>query len=153
MRRLAVWLATGFGVGYLPAAPASWASLATVLCLLPFLHQLDLVNLGLVILILIPIGVWAAGEAERTLGHDARPIVIDEIAGMLIAVWGVRLGAHPIVMVPLAFVLFRCLDVWKPFPIRSSQRLPGGWGIMVDDILAGAATNVLLRLTAVTLLR
>jgi phosphatidylglycerophosphatase A len=153
MRRLAVWLATGFGVGHLPAAPASWASLATVLCLLPFLHQLDRVILGLVILILIPIGVWAAGEAERSLGHDARPIVIDEIAGMLIAVWGVPLGAHPIVMLPLAFVLFRCLDVWKPFPIRSSQRLPGGWGIMVDDILAGAATNVLLRLTAVILLR
>src|SRR6185295_11967272 len=98
MRRLAVWLATGFGVGYLPVAPASWASLATTLCLVPFLPRFDVWVLGGVILPLIPLGVWAAGEAERTLGHDARPIVIDEVAGMLIALWGVPLGTHPIVM-------------------------------------------------------
>ena len=146
MRRLAVWLATGFGVGYLPVAPASWASLATTLCLVPFLPRFDVWVLGGVILPLIPLGVWAAGEAERTLGHDARPIVIDEVAGMLIALWGVPLGTHPIVMLALAFLVFRGLDVWKPFPIRSSQGIPGGWGIMVDDILAGAATNLLLRL-------
>lgn len=148
MRRLAVWLATGFGVGYIPLAPASWASLGTTLCLLPFLPHLDSWILAAVILPLIPVGVWAAGVAERSLGHDARPIVIDEVAGMLLAVWGVPLGSRPIVMLALAFVLFRCLDVWKPFPIRSSQRLPGGWGVMVDDILAGAATNLLLRLAA-----
>jgi phosphatidylglycerophosphatase A len=148
MRRLAVWLATGFGVGFIPFAPASWASLGTALCLLPFLPRLDPWILAAVILPLIPLGVWAAGEAERSLGHDARPIVIDEVAGMLLAVWGVPLGGRPIVMLALAFVLFRCLDIWKPFPIRSSQRLPGGWGVMVDDILAGGATNVLLRLAA-----
>src|SRR5258705_5930142 len=98
MRRLAVWLATGFGVGFLPIAPASWASLGTVLCLLPFLPRLDPWILAAVILALIPLGVWAAGEAERSLGTDARPIVIDEVAGMLLSIWGVPLGGRPIVM-------------------------------------------------------
>src|SRR5258705_9339657 len=153
MRRLAVLLATGFGIGYIRVAPASWASLGTALCLLPFLPRLDPWVLGGVILPLIPLGAWAAGEAERSLGHDARPIVIDEIAGMLLSVWAVSLGGNPIVMVAIAFVLFRCLDVWKPFPIRQSQRLPGGWGVMVDDILAAAATNLLLRLAAALLAR
>jgi phosphatidylglycerophosphatase A len=153
MRRLAVWLATGFGVGYIPFAPASWASLGTALCLLPFLPRFDPWILAAVILALIPLGVWAAGEAERSLGRDAGPIVIDEVAGMLLAVWWVPLGSQPVVMLALAFVLFRCLDVWKPFPIRSSQRLPGGWGVMVDDILAGAATNLLLRIAAALWIR
>src|SRR6266705_710780 len=148
MRRLAVLLATGLGVGYIPVAPASWASLATALCLLPFLPRLDPRILGTVIVAVIALGIWAAGEAERSLGRDARPIVIDEIAGMLLAVWAVPLGSRPLVMLALAFVLFRCLDVWKPSPIRQSQRLPGGWGVMVDDILAAAATNLLLRLAA-----
>ena len=153
MRRLAVLLATGFGVGYIPLAPASWASLATTLCLLPFLPRLDPRILGTVIVVVIALGIWAAGEAERSLGRDARPIVIDEIAGMLLAVWAVPLGSRPLLMLALAFVLFRCLDVWKPFPIRQSQRLPGGWGVMVDDILAAAATNLLLRLAAAFVLR
>jgi len=149
MRGLAVWVATGFGLGRLPIAPASWASLAVALCLVPILPHTHPWVLGAVILALLPLGVWAAGEAERSLGHDAPPIVIDEIAGMLIAVWGVSLGARPIVMLGLAFFLFRGFDVWKPFPIRQSQRLPGGWGIMVDDVLAGLATNLVMRLAVV----
>ena|SRR5437867_5650225 len=153
MRRLAVLLATGFGVGYIRVAPASWASLATTLCLLPFMPRLDPWILGGVILPMIPLGAWAAGEAERSLGRDARPIVIDEIAGMLLSVWGVPLGKSPIVMLALGLVLFRCLDIWKPFPIRQSQRLAGGWGVMVDDILAAAVTNLLLRLAAALLAR
>ena len=153
MRRLAVLLATGFGLGYIPLAPASWASLGTALCLLPFLPRFDPWILGAVILAVIALGTWAAGEAERSLGRDARPIVIDEVAGMLLAVWAVPLGSRPLVMLALAFVLFRCLDVWKPFPIRQSQELPGGWGVMVDDVLAAGATNLLLRLAAAFLLR
>ena len=153
MRRLAVLLATGLGVGYIPLAPASWASLATTLCLLPFLPRFDPWILGAVILAVTAVGTWAAGEAERSLGRDARPIVIDEVAGMLLSVWAVPLGSRPLLMLGLAFVLFRFLDVWKPFPIRQSQHLPGGWGVMVDDVLAALATNLLLRLAAISVLR
>jgi phosphatidylglycerophosphatase A len=145
MRRLAVWLATGFGVGRLPVAPATWASLV-VAVLLYYSARLDVVIFAGVILGVIVVGIWAAGEAEKTLGHDAHSIVIDEVAGMLIAVWAVPLGTKPWAVLGIAFVLFRIIDVWKPFPIRQSQRLPGGLGVMVDDILAAALTNLLTRL-------
>jgi phosphatidylglycerophosphatase A len=145
MRRLAVWLATGFGVGRLPVAPATWASLV-VAVLLYYSARLENGIFAGVILGVIVVGIWAAGEAEKTLGHDASAIVIDEVAGMLIAVWAVPLGTKPWAVLGIAFVLFRIIDVWKPFPIRQSQRLPGGLGVMVDDILAAALTNLLTRL-------
>ncbi len=144
MRRLAVWLATGFGVGRLPLAPATWASLLVALFLY-YSARLEFWMFGGVILGVTLVGVWASGEAERTLGRDASPIVIDEIAGMLLTVWGIPLGARPWIVLGIAFLLFRLLDVWKPFPIRQSQRLPGGWGVMVDDILAALVANVLTR--------
>ena len=145
MPRLAVWLATGFGVGRLPLAPATWASLLTSLFLY-YSARLDLWIFAGIILGVSVVGVWAAGEAERTLGRDASPIVIDEVAGMLLAVWGIPLGARPELVLGIAFVLFRLLDIWKPFPIRQSQRLPGGLGVMVDDLLAATLANVLTRL-------
>ncbi len=144
MRRLAVLLATGFGVGRLPIAPASWASLLVALFLL-YSARLEFWVFGAVILGIFVVGVWAAGEAERSLGHDASPIVIDEVAGMLLAVWGISWSSSPFVILGIAFLLFRLVDIWKPFPIRQSQRLPGGWGVMVDDVLAGLLTNLLTR--------
>lgn len=145
MRRLAVWLATGFGIGRLPIAPATWASLV-VAVLLYYSARLDVGMFAGVILGVIVVGIWAAGEAEKTLGHDAHAIVIDEVAGMLIAVWAIPLGARPWAVLGIALALFRIIDIWKPFPIRQSQRLPGGLGVMVDDILAAALTNLLTRL-------
>lgn len=146
MRRLAVWIATGFGVGFLPIAPATWASLL-VAVLLYFSARLEFWVLGGIILGVFVVGIWAAGEAERTLGRDASPIVVDEVAGMLITVWGIHLGARPEIVLGIAFFMFRILDVWKPFPIRQSQQLPGGWGVMVDDVLAAAVANILTRVT------
>ena len=152
MRRLAVILATGFGLGRLPIAPATWASFAIALILLALAvlrpAAIDPVPLGIAILLLVPVAVWASGEAERDLGHDAKPIVADEIVGMLVAVWCVpRTGtAPPFALFFAAFLLFRVFDIAKPFPIGLSQKLPGGIGIVADDLLAGAATNVALRL-------
>ena len=152
MRRLAVILAQGFGLGRLPIAPATWASFAVALGLLACAAlipaALDPLPLGVAILLLVPLSIWACGEAEKDLGHDAKPIVLDEIVGMLVAVWWVPrgLGALPIAFLLAAFLLFRVFDIAKPFPIGRSQRLPGGLGIVTDDILAGVATNVALRL-------
>ena len=146
MRRLAVWIATGLGIGYLPVAPATWASLAVVLLLVPFGSHDQSLGIAVLIAVLFPIGVWASGEAEKTLGHDAGPIVIDEVLGMLTALWGVGLGSRPLLALGLAFLLFRLFDIWKPFPIRESQRLRGGWGVVIDDLLAGVATNLVLRI-------
>jgi phosphatidylglycerophosphatase A len=87
------------------------------------------------------VGVWAGGREEaRVAVHDPGSVVIDEVAGMLVA-----LVAHPRQpgWVLLLFLLFRLLDVWKPFPIRQTQSLPGGLGIVADDLLAGAVANLL----------
>jgi phosphatidylglycerophosphatase A len=146
VRRLAVWIATGFGIGYLPVAPATWASLAVALLLLPFAPVLDPWVVGAAALALAAVGVWSAGEAEKTLGTDAKPIVIDEVVGMLVGICGVTMGSSPLLTLGLAFVLFRFFDIVKPFGIRRSQVLPGGWGVVVDDVLAGIATNLALRL-------
>ena len=95
------------------------------------------------------VGVWAAHHAERVLGRkDPAAIVIDEVAGMALAVL-----AFPLTLPTLAvgFLLFRLFDVTKPFPARASQGARGGFGVMVDDLIAGVyAAIVLALLRAVT---
>ncbi len=146
MRPLAILLATGFSLGRLPVAPATWASAAVALLLLPDVVRTPLF-LGFALLVTVPLAIWASGEAEKELGHDAHPIVIDEVVGMLVAVLGVTQSAgSPALFLVTAFLLFRFFDIAKPFPIRQIQMLPGGWGIVADDILAGVATNLMLRL-------
>lgn len=146
MRPLAILLATGFGLGRLPVAPATWASAAVALLLVPEAVRAPFV-LGIALLVVVPLAIWASGEAERELGHDAHPIVIDEVAGMLVAVLGVSHGAgSPALFLVAAFLLFRFFDIVKPYPIRQIQKLPGGWGVVADDLLAGVATNLVLRL-------
>ncbi len=146
MRPLAILLATGFGLGRLPVAPATWASAAVALLLVPEAVRAPFV-LGIALLVVVPLAIWASGEAERDLGHDAHPIVIDEVAGMLVAVLGVSHGAgSPALFLLAAFLLFRFFDIVKPYPIRQIQELPGGWGVVADDLLAGVATNLVLRL-------
>ncbi len=88
------------------------------------------------------LGIWVAGEAERIFGtKDASPIVIDEIAGMLLTYCAIPVALLPLV---LGFLGFRCFDIWKPLP--QLERLPGGWGIMLDDLLAGFLAQGCLRL-------
>ena len=88
------------------------------------------------------LGVWAADEAERALGaRDPGAIVVDEVAGMTLSV----LALPPTPGVLLAgFLLFRLFDVLKPFPANVAQRLPGGLGVMIDDVIAGFYALVLL---------
>jgi phosphatidylglycerophosphatase A len=154
VRRAAVLLATGFGIGYLPIAPATWASAVVALLLAGIAPRLGagplLALAALVTIAAVPI----SGIAERTLGHDAHPIVIDEVAGMLVSVaWvpGIRGelgGAREAVLLAAAFALFRFFDIVKPPPVHQSQRLPGGLGVVTDDVLAGLYTNLVLHAIA-----
>ena len=90
------------------------------------------------------LGIWAADEAERALGgKDPGAIVVDEVAGMMLSVLG--LGLTPAVLVT-GFLLFRVFDVVKPFPANVSQRLRGGAGVMIDDLIAGLYALALLWL-------
>ena len=92
-----------------------------------------MVALGLLV-VGTAIAMWLCGEAEKDLGHDAHPIVADEVIGQSIALLGVP---HTPVAFIAAFFLFRLFDVWKPLGAREIQRLPGGLGVVADDVIAG----------------
>ena len=146
MRRLAVVVATVFGVGYLPVLPATWASFITVLLLFPLRSSLTPASLALALAVVTPLAILASGEAEKSLGHDARPIVIDEVAGMLVSALGLRhlTGTGAVAEFVLLFGFFRLFDIAKPWPVRQIQALPGGLGVVADDLLAGVYTAAAL---------
>lgn len=143
LRKYAVWLATLGGIGRAPVAPGTWSSALAALVWFFGPGKWDLGSQIIAILILIPIGVIAAHYAEKSLGHDAHPIVVDEVIGQWIALVGAPVTS---INVALGFLLFRMFDIVKPYPIRQSQRLPGGMGVVVDDVLAGLAAAAALLL-------
>jgi phosphatidylglycerophosphatase A len=127
-------------VGWAPLAPGTVASALTVvvLWLVPF-SRLALVVFFVAVTL---IGTWAAEQAERMLGRkDPGAIVVDEVAGMSLSVLALPLTL-PVLTV--AFVLFRIFDVVKPTPARQAQALPGGLGVMVDDLVAGLYALVIV---------
>jgi phosphatidylglycerophosphatase A len=141
MKILILLIATVGGAGYFPLASGT---LASGLAVLPYFLLRGHTGLYIGITIaLFAIGVWSSRQAEQLLKQtDPHAVVIDEVTGYLIAV--ACLPHHW--FYPLAaFFLFRLFDIWKPFPINRSQNLPGGWGIMVDDVLAGIYTNLILQ--------
>jgi len=147
--RLALAVATVGGVGYSPLAPGTAGSLITVaiLWLVPF-SRLGLIAYFIIVTL---VGVWAAHRAEGLLGgKDPGAIVVDEVAGMLLSLVGLPLHLG---WVLAAFFLFRVLDVWKPFPIDRLQRLPGGLGVVADDLLAGLYANLGLQLLRLAVAR
>lgn len=133
-------VATAGGVGYTPVAPGTVGSLLA--CLILWAFPFSPLGLALTILAVVAVGVWAAGRAERVLGRkDPSVIVIDEVAGMFLSMFALPRSLR---LLLAAFVVFRLLDILKPFPIRQSQALSGGLGVMLDDLIAGAYTLALL---------
>ncbi len=138
--QLAQFIATGAYIGYLPWAPGTWGSLLGFLISL-LLASLSLPIYGMALGSCIVLGVWSAGKAERLLGQkDAAPIVIDEIAGMLLTYTAIPMTLFPLMA---GFVLFRLFDILKPLP--QLERLPGGWGIVLDDLVAGGLAHLGIR--------
>jgi phosphatidylglycerophosphatase A len=138
--RLAFAIASGGGAGYSPVASGTAGSLVTLvgLWLIPF----TLLSLACTLGAVTALGIWAASRVEGVLGtKDPGVIVIDEVAGMILSV---LLLPRTLPVLIAAFLLFRLFDIWKPFPARQSQRLGGGLGVMVDDLIAGAYTLLLL---------
>lgn len=140
-------LGTALGVGYLPKAPGTWGSLlALVLYFLFFPSPSSLLIHGIFFIIIAAVfglGVVSATRLEAVYGHDPSCVVIDEVVGLWIAVW--LLPKTWLVMIG-AFVLFRFLDITKWFGINRLQDLPKGWGVMMDDVLAGVWANIILQL-------
>ena len=137
--------ATGGYAGYAPVVPGTFG---TVVGLLPA-FILSLVGncfIGLVLIALfILLAIRISDRAEQALGTvDPGCIVIDEIAGIMVTLWCLPFN-WPTVLA--GFLIFRCLDMIKPFPIRRiEKRLSGGLGIVADDVVAGVAAHILLRI-------
>ncbi|NWF97924.1 MAG: phosphatidylglycerophosphatase A [Nitrospirae bacterium] len=129
-------------IGYLPIAPGTWASAIGVLIFLIF--NISLHVQFLLICILTVIGIVSSTIAERIIGQkDSGHIVIDELLGYLISVFSLPINYAILIA---AFFLFRFFDILKPFPIRLiEKKLDGGHGIIMDDILAGIYTNLILQ--------
>ena len=129
-------------IGYIPFASGTFATAFTVL---PYLLLRGNMLLYLAVTVfLFFAGVFASTEAEQLLGKkDPHKVVIDEFVGYLVTMAFIPFGIPYIIA---GFFFFRLFDIWKPYPIRGLQALPGGWGIMIDDVLAGVYANVLLQI-------
>ena len=158
-----LWIAQGFGVGRIPFAPGTFGSLVGLLwfavLLLPGNPWSGLGGM----LAAIVLSVWLCGAAEKILNRtDPGSVVLDEIVAvpLCFAVWvGEYLWRRGVLPAPgvffsrdnwpltlSVFVAFRFFDVLKPWPVRQSQRLPGGWGVTIDDVLAAFYVNLLAAL-------
>jgi len=130
---LALAIAT-CGVGYLPLIPGTFGSLVGVGIFL----LLPRVAIVIAILAFTSAGIWAASRTEELLGRkDPGKIVVDEVAGQLIALFPLLFAAWSIKMVIVSFILFRFFDIVKPYPANKLQELRGGMGVMLDDLVAG----------------
>jgi phosphatidylglycerophosphatase A len=135
-------LSTCFGIGYFPVAPGTVTSVAAVLCyfFIPVLHNPFL--LFFLVMLCSGAGIWAGGLMEEQYGNDPSIVTIDELAGQWLALAALPEGVAPVL---LSFAFFRLFDIAKPGVVDAAQRLPGGWGIMVDDLLAGLFANLSVR--------
>jgi phosphatidylglycerophosphatase A len=142
-KHVPLFLATGFYVGKIPFAPGTLGALLGIPVWF-MLTKFDLLISYVFLTLMIPIAIWVAHAASKQLKQkDPGCIVIDETVGMVVALTGFPFDW---VNCSLGFVLFRVFDILKPFPIRwIDQKVGGGPGIVLDDVLAGFIANITLR--------
>ncbi len=128
--------------GYFPFAPATFASFVWLLAYL-FIPGGGWLSNPIVLVLVLPVAFYVSREMERMHGEDSSRIVIDEFAGMQVTF----LMLEPSIALGVAgFLLFRFFDIMKPFPINRSQRLGGGAGVVVDDLIAGFYARIVLMI-------
>jgi phosphatidylglycerophosphatase A len=144
MNKLALLISTCFGLGY---APKGGGTLAAIACCIAWYFTLS-GRMGyafaviLVTVLLMAAGVWSAGRMERRWGKDNYRIVIDEVVGMCLSLLFIPVSWPNIIA---GLILFRTFDIAKPLYIRRLEGLKGGWGVMMDDVLAGVYSNLILQ--------
>ena len=140
------FIATACGLGLSPIAPGTAGALGAGLIGYLILNYLP--NSSIILLFLIVIffflGVYSSNKLEPEWGKDPSKIVIDEVVGMWISMLFIPQGWPYLIA---SFVLFRFFDIRKPLYIKRAENLKGGWGIMMDDVVAGIYTNVLIQLS------
>ena len=143
MRRLAVFLATCGYIGYAPVAPGTFGSAAGLAIFVLVRSSGSMVVELATIGVLFAIGVWSGTEAEHHFGGvDPGPIVLDEVVGMLITLALLPVNVTGAIV---GFLIFRALDVVKPWPAGRFERLPGGLGVMADDGMAAVYGNLAMH--------
>lgn len=141
MTALALILATSLGLGFIPVAPGTFGSAAGLLVWVFVSASLTAQTIAIVATFLM--GWWSATRAEMYFGRtDPGQVVIDEVMGMLITLFGMSIGWKGALG---GFLLFRVADILKPYPANRLERLPGGLGVMADDAMAAVYANLGLR--------
>ncbi len=146
MSRLALVCASAGYIGMAPVAPGTWGTAVGVCLLLLVRLAADPFLEVLLLAAVLACGVWSATLTEQHWGRpDPGVIVIDEVAGVLIALFWLPLSWAGLLV---GFLAFRAFDIVKPFPVRAAERLPEGWGVMADDVVAGIYAYVTIRALA-----
>lgn len=142
MKKIVKLIATFFYLGYLPVIPGTIASGAALGLYLLLKHNFYFYTGSLIVI--SGLGFLVAGRAEKIFQEkDSAKIVIDEVAGLLLAFWGLRLDATLMIA---GFFIFRALDALKAYPADRLERISGSCGIMGDDLIAGLYTNIALQI-------
>jgi phosphatidylglycerophosphatase A len=142
--RAALLIATAFGAGYAPIAPGTFGSAVGAVLWLVLPQTFWLQVLAIVVISLA--GAWSGSVAEEHFARrDPNQVVVDEVAGMMVTLLLNPVGGYG--WMAVAFLLFRAADIVKPFPVNRLEGLPGGIGIMADDVMAGVYANLALRLS------
>ncbi|MEA1973101.1 MAG: phosphatidylglycerophosphatase A [Candidatus Cloacimonadota bacterium] len=155
IKKLYEVLATVFGAGYFPKSPGTFGTFVALVTyyFLPnyfFGYNMDMFQIYLlfILIMLSVVSVHICSQAEKTMGHDDGKIVIDEYFGYFFSI--LFLPKTTLILI-LSFIIFRFYDIVKPPPIYQIQKLNAGWGIMIDDVLAGIFTNVTIRIILIIL--
>ena len=145
-------IATSFGAGFLPVAPGTWGALVGILLWLPLYIWCPgmpawIVSVAALVFFAIA-GTWASGVSEKYWGKDPVAACVDETVGQLISLLPLCGGPDvaPWWMIVVSLALFRFFDIFKPLGIRKMESLPGGWGMMADDILAAVYAGCIVAL-------
>ncbi len=145
--RVTRWIYAAGPSGLAPIAPGTFGTFTACILLalpgrVPGIPAWSLPFGLIAFAIVLIVGVWASAKAEVIHGKDPGIVVIDEVAGMIVTILALPNSGPALIF---GFFLFRAMDILKPWPVRKLESLPRGWGVMLDDVLAGVYANVLLR--------
>ena len=147
---IAEWFGTVFKIGKLPLAPGTWSSFIASLLWFFLFDDIDLIVLPIITILIFFIGIVSSQKIiNDTNENDPSRIVIDEWVGQWITFTFIPVNLSNFV---IGLVLFRFFDITKPFPVKSAEKLTGGWGIMIDDVIAGIMSFIILYILNDTIL-
>ena len=143
INKTALILSSWFGIGLIPRMPGTVGTLAAIpVCII--MNRLGLFLGGIFLAIFIALAVWSSGVTERLLGRDdPSEVVIDEVVGFMLTIYLLPISW---LSIALGFMMFRFFDILKPFPIKKLERIGGGTGIVLDDLVAGIYAGLSIKI-------